>query len=203
MRGNLIIVTAPSGAGKTTLVARMLERVDGIRPSISFTARDARPGEKNGIDYHFVSRAEFRGMIERGEFLEWAEVHGNPYGTSLSAVEDALNAGLDVVTTIDVQGAERARVIYPEAVAVFILPPTLEALESRLEARGSDDDGSRRLRMENARHELGHFRRFNYIVINDDLESATCELSSIVRAERCRTARRSGFAEELVRKVTN
>jgi guanylate kinase len=203
MRGNLIIVTAPSGAGKTTLVARMLERVGGIRPSISFTARPVRPGEKNGVAYHFVSRAEFQTMIDRGEFLEWAEVHGNPYGTSLKAVEDGLNAGLDVVTTIDVQGAERARMIYPDAVSVFILPPTLEALQSRLEARGSDDDGSRRLRLENARHELSHFPRFDYIVINDDLERATCELSAIVRAERCRTRRRSEFAEELFREITD
>ena len=203
MRGNLIIVTAPSGAGKTTLVARMLERVDGIRPSISFTSRPARGGEKNGVDYHFVSRAEFQAMIDRGEFLEWAEVHGNPYGTSLKVVEDGLNAGLDVVTTIDVQGAERARMIYPDAVAVFILPPSLEALQRRLEARGSDDDGSRRLRLENARHELSHFPRFDYIVINDDLESATCELSAIVRAERCRTKRRAGSADELLRKITD
>ena len=195
--GNLIIVTAPSGAGKTTLVSRMIERMDGVRASVSFTARQARSGERDGIDYHFVGREEFEAMITRNEFLEWAEVHGNLYGTSLRTVDDARSQGLDVVTTIDVQGAEIARKVYPDAVGVFILPPTREALESRLTSRASEAAESRQLRLQNARYELAQFRHFDYVVINDDLERATEELIAIVRAERCRTRRRKSFAEDL------
>lgn len=201
--GNLIIVTAPSGAGKTTLVARMIERIDKVKPSISYTARGARPGELDGRDYHFVDREEFLKMIERSEFLEWAEVHGNLYGTNIRAVDDARREGFDVVATIDVQGAALARKLYPEAIGVFILPPSREALESRLETRGSETKESRRLRLQNARHELAQADEFDYIVINEDLERATEELVAIVRAERCRTMHRSGFVQDLKKEFTD
>lgn len=200
--GNLIIVTAPSGAGKTTLVARMIERIDKVKPSISYTARAARPGERDGRDYHFVNREEFLKMIERNEFLEWAEVHGNLYGTSIRAVDDARRQGFDVVATIDVQGAALARKLYPEAIGVFVLPPTREALESRLETRGSETEESRRLRLQNARHELAQADQFDYIVINEDLERATEELVAIVRSERCRTKLRNGFVQDLTKEFT-
>ena len=195
--GNLIIVTAPSGAGKTTLVARMIERIDKVKPSISYTARPARPGERDGLDYHFVGREEFQAMIARNEFLEWAEVHGNLYGTSLRAVDEARRQGFDIVTTIDVQGAECARKVYPEAIGIFILPPTRDALENRLATRGSETTESRRLRLQNARHELAHAGTFDYIVINEDLERATEDLIAIVRAERCRTKHRRGVVQNL------
>jgi len=201
--GNLIIVTAPSGAGKTTLVARMIERIDKVRPSISYTARPVRPGERDGRDYHFINREEFLKMIERNEFLEWAEVHGNLYGTNIRAVEDARHQGYDVVATIDVQGAALARKLYPEAIGVFILPPTREALESRLETRGSETNESRRLRLQNARHELAHADQFDYIVINEDLEQATEELVAIVRAERCRTKHRNDFVRDLAKEFAD
>ncbi|MBX3280147.1 MAG: guanylate kinase [Acidobacteria bacterium] len=198
MHGNLIIVSAPSGAGKTTLVGRLLERIDGIRPSISYTARAPRPGEIDGVHYHFVSPAQFERMRDGGEFLEWAVVHENYYGTSLQAVEDIRRTGLDVVLTIDVQGATNARRIYPAAVSIFILPPSREVLESRLNVRGANPSPDLRVRLNNARYELEHYRAFDYLVVNDDLESATEEMTAIIRAERCRRERRSGFAEKVL-----
>src|SRR5262245_9554472 len=137
MTGILIIVSAPSGAGKTTLVAGALGRDDRVRPSISFTSRRPRAGEEQGDDYHFVSRVEFKSMIASGEFLEWAEVHGNLYGTSRRAVEEIRSSGYDVILTIDIQGAAQARKLFPDAISVFIMPPSLDALAMRLESRGT------------------------------------------------------------------
>jgi guanylate kinase len=199
MEGNLIIVSAPSGAGKTTLVAAMLARVEGIQPSVSYTSRKARAGERPGAHYHFVGRAEFEAMIEREEFLEWAEVHGNLYGTSRRQVGALLEAGFDVVLTIDVQGATNARRLFPEAVGVFILPPSFEVLQWRLEARGADPADELRLRVSNAQDELAHYRHFDFLIINDDLERAAAELSAIVIAARCRRAVRAAAAEEILR----
>src|SRR5262245_58515196 len=138
MTGNLIIVSAPSGAGKTTLVGAVIEADERVKESISFTSRPARAGERNGVHYHFVSINEFEAMIGRGEFLEWAEVHGNLYGTSRRLVEELRAAGHDVILTIDVQGAAQARVLFPDAVGVFVLPPSCETLLERLETRGAN-----------------------------------------------------------------
>src|SRR5262249_36694034 len=147
MNGNLIIVSAPSGAGKTTLVAGALDRDGWAQPSISFTSRRRRASEEQGVHYHFVSRAEFEAMIANGDFLEWAEVHGNLYGTSRRAVEEIQSSGSDVILTIDIQGAAQARKLFPDAISVFIMPPSLDALTRRLESRGTDTAQDRRLRL--------------------------------------------------------
>jgi guanylate kinase len=198
MPGNLIIVSAPSGAGKTTLVERALKRVDGVRSSISYTARPARNGEEHGVHYHFITHSEFEAMIERGEFLEWAEVHGHLYGTSQRQVERLRAQGLDVILTIDVQGAASARRAFPEAISVFILPPSYEALVKRLETRGANRADDLKLRLCNARNELAQYQRFDYLIVNDDLEQATQELISIIMAERCRRSRRVALAEQIL-----
>lgn len=198
MLGNLIIVSAPSGAGKTTLVAGALERDDRVRPSISFTSRGPRAGEEQGVHYHFVSRAEFEAMIVNGDFLEWAEVHGNLYGTSWRAVEEIRSAGLDVILTLDIQGAAQARKLFPDAISVFIMPPSLDALTRRLENRGTDTAHDRRLRLDSALHEMEQYANFDYVVINDDLDRAIDEIVAIIAAERCRLARRSEIAARIL-----
>ncbi|MEP7271811.1 MAG: guanylate kinase [Acidobacteriota bacterium] len=198
MAGNLIIVSAPSGAGKTTLVERMLKRVSGVRSSISMTARPPRPGEEDGHHYHFVSPADFQAMIARGEFLEWAEVHGNLYGTSRRIVDEHREAGFDVVLTIDVQGARTARVLFPDSISVFILPPSREVLEARLRSRGENHDDDLCLRLQNASHETAEYKHFDYIIINDELESATEELVAIILARRCARERRAPLAEAIL-----
>ncbi|MDX2040280.1 MAG: guanylate kinase [Acidobacteriota bacterium] len=198
MIGNLIIVSAPSGAGKTTLVSEVLNRDARIKPSVSFTSRQPRNGEENGVHYHFVSADEFRAMIERGDFLEWAEVHGNLYGTSRRLVEQLRGEGNDVILTIDVQGAEQARKLFPDAVGVFILPPSYQTLLDRLDTRGANGQDDLQLRLRNALDELAQYRNFDYVIINDDLAAATNELTAIILAERCRRARRSELAEQII-----
>jgi guanylate kinase len=194
MHGNLIIVSAPSGAGKTTLVAGALERDNRVRSSISYTSRRPRADEEQGAHYHFVSRAEFEAMIANGDFLEWAEVHGNLYGTSRRAVEEIRSAGLDVILTIDIQGAAQARKLFSDAISVFIMPPSLDALTRRLENRGTDTAYDRRLRLDSSLHEMEQYVNFDYVVINDDLNRAVDELVAIITAERCRMARRREIA---------
>jgi guanylate kinase len=198
MNGNLIIVSAPSGAGKTTLVAGALGRDDRARPSISFTSRRPRAGEAPGAHYHFVSRAEFEAMIANGDFLEWAEVHGNLYGTSRRAVEEIRSSGFDVILTIDIQGAAQARKLFPDAISVFVMPPSLEALARRLESRGTDTASDRRLRLDAALHEMEQYVNFDYVVINDDLNRAIDELVAIIAAERCRLPRRREIAARIL-----
>lgn len=202
MAGNLIIVSAPSGAGKTTLVELMLARLDGIRPSVSMTARAPRPGEEDGQHYHFVTPSEFQEMIAREEFLEWAEVHGNLYGTSRRLVESYRKEGIDVVLTIDVQGARAARKLFADSVSVFILPPSRDVLEGRLRSRGVNHEEDVRLRMENARQEIDEYRYFDYIIVNDDLEHATEELVAIVRANRCQREHRASTAETILKQFS-
>src|SRR5262245_1484635 len=198
MIGNLIIVSAPSGAGKTTLVAGALGRDDRVRPSISFTSRRPRAGEEQGDHYHFVSRAEFESMVANGDFLEWAEVHGNLYGTSRRTVEEIRSVGYDVILTIDIQGAAQARKLFPDAISVFIMPPSLDALAERLESRGTDTASDRRLRLDSALHEMEQYVDFDYVVINDDLNRAIDELAALITAERCRAARRREIAARIL-----
>src|SRR5215813_167669 len=198
MNGNLIIVSAPSGAGKTTLVAGALRRDGRARPSISFTSRRLRAGEEQGVHYHFISRAEFETMIANGDFLEWAEVHGNLYGTSRRAVEEMRSSGSDVILTIDIQGAAQARRLFPDAIGVFLLPPSSDALIERLESRGTDTADDRQLRLSNALHEIEQYVNFDYVVINDDLNRAIDELVAIITAERCRLKRRSEIAARIL-----
>lgn len=184
MAGNLYVVAAPSGAGKTTLVRLLLEQVPEVRLSISNTTRAPRPGEQDGREYHFVDVDAFRGMIERHEFLEWAEVHGNFYGTSKKWIADRLTAGDDVLLEIDWQGAQQVRKLFPEAIGIFILPPSMEELTRRLTGRGTDSAEVISRRLAAAEAEMRHVGEFDYVIINDQLEQALGDLRAIVRASR-------------------
>jgi guanylate kinase len=188
MIGHLYIVAAPSGAGKTTLVKLLLENDPGIRLSISYTTRPPRPGEQNGHDYHFVSVPDFLDKIARGDFLEWAEVHGNHYGTSKSWIETELAAGRDVLLEIDWQGAQQVRKLFPAAIGVFILPPSLDALRRRLSGRGTDSAEVISRRLAAAQDEMRRVGEFDYVIINDDLPQALADLLAVVRASRLQYA---------------
>jgi guanylate kinase len=187
MAGNLYVVAAPSGAGKTTLVRLLLE-AEPVRLSISFTTRQPRPGEQDGREYHFVDTATFRAMIERGEFLEWAEVHGNFYGTSKKWIADQLAVDADVLLEIDWQGAQQVRQQFPEAIGIFILPPSMEELERRLTGRGTDAADVIARRLAAAQAEMRHVGEFDYVIINNQLEEALLDLRAVVRASRLQYA---------------
>lgn len=183
-RGLLFIVSAPSGAGKTTLVRGLLERDPQIGLSISHTTRARRPGEVDGVAYHFVSTAQFESMRDAGDFLEWAHVHDNFYGTSRRWLEARLNAGHDVLLEIDWQGAQQVRKIFAEAVGIFILPPSLDALATRLSGRGQDAADVIERRLAAARDEIRHLHEFDFVIINDILGRALDELVTVTRAAR-------------------
>jgi|PersoiStandDraft_1058852.scaffolds.fasta_scaffold19235_3 guanylate kinase len=198
MTGDLFTVSSPSGGGKTTLINRLLARHEGnLDFSVSHTTRPRRPGEIDGREYHFVSPKDFREMANRDEFLEWAEVHGQLYGSSREEVLPRLRAGRDVVLDIDVQGVRQVRSRYPGAVAIFILPPTAEELERRLRARGLDDEGQIEKRLANAAREIDEAAAYDYVIINDDLERALAALEAIVASRRLRPARLLGRLEKV------
>lgn len=184
MAGNLYVVAAPSGAGKTTLVRLLLEQETSVNLSISYTTRAARAGEQDGREYHFVAADEFRAMIAREEFLEWAEVHGNYYGTSKKWIADQLALERDVLLEIDWQGAQQVRQLFPAAIGIFILPPSMEELTRRLTGRGTDAEDVIARRLAAAQAEMRHVGEFDYVIINDRLEQALDDLRSIVRASR-------------------
>ncbi len=186
MSGLLFIVAAPSGAGKTTLVRQLLASTAGIGLSISNTTRAPRPGEEDGREYHFIDVGRFKAMIEADDFLEWAEVHGNYYGTSKRWIEAERAAGRDVLLEIDWQGARQVRQIFPDAISLFILPPSLEALSLRLQGRGTDSPEVIARRLAAAREEMSHVGEFGYVIINDDLQTALADFSAVVRATRLR-----------------
>lgn len=188
MPGTLFIVTAPSGAGKTTLVRGLLERDRQVQLSISYTTRAPRAGEQDGREYHFVDVPTFRALRDRGEFLEWAEVHGNYYGTSRVWLKEQLAAGRDTLLEIDWQGAQQVRKVFPDAVGVFVLPPSLEELENRLRGRGTDSDEVISRRLLGARGEMRHVGEFDYVIINNELHEALDDLVAVVRAARLRYA---------------
>jgi len=189
--GILFIVSAPSGAGKTSLVSALLKADGRLTVSISHTTRPRRPREVDGEDYHFVDRATFERMIAQDAFIEHAEVFGNHYGTSRDSVAQALATGSDVVLEIDWQGAALMRRVLPEVVGIFIVPPSQQALRQRLQERAQDDPAVIESRLAAARSEMQHHHEFDYLVINDDFDTALGELEAIVTAERCREARRS------------
>ncbi|WP_153129933.1 guanylate kinase [Dechloromonas hortensis] len=191
MAGNLYVVAAPSGAGKTTLVRMLLDSEAGVHLSISHTTRSPRPGEQDGREYHFVDAAEFRAMIERHQFLEWAEVHGNFYGTSKTWIAEQLAAGHDVLLEIDWQGAQQVRKQFPGAIGIFILPPSMEELERRLTGRGTDAADVIARRLAAAQAEMRHVGEFDYVIINNELEVALTDLCAVVRASRLRFAAQS------------
>lgn len=188
-KGTLYIVSAPSGAGKTSLVRALLERLDAIQVSVSHTTRPMRPGEIDGTNYHFVDVATFERMIAQADFFEHARVFDNYYGTSRPAVQALIEAGQDVILEIDWQGARQAREKMPEAVSVFVLPPSREALYERLSTRGTDDALVIARRMRDAVSEMSHFDEYSHIVINDDFDTAVTQLVGLVLAERSKLAR--------------
>jgi len=188
MKGNVFIICAPSGAGKTSLVAELLRRDRSAQLSVSHTTRAPRPGEQDGRDYHFVSKPAFKAMIERGEFLESAEVHGNLYGTSQGWIDEQRARDVDIVLEIDWQGAQQVRRLIPDSVGIFILPPSPDTLRRRLIDRGQDSDAIIERRLQAARGEIAHLAEFDYVIINNNFDDAVEDLVSIVRATRLRTA---------------
>ncbi len=185
--GKLFVITAPSGAGKTSLIEAVMRDDPSLKISVSYTTRQPRTGERDGVDYHFVDEATFKGMRERGEFLESAEVHGNHYGTAKRVILDAVKRGDDLILEIDWQGAQQVRRLYPDCIGIFILPPSIEELERRMRARGQDSDAVIRRRLDNAREELAHAGEFKYAIINKDFETARRELAKIIQSERAKT----------------
>ncbi len=182
--GNLFVVSAPSGAGKTTLCRRLCEVLPDIRHSVSFTTRKIRPGEIDGVHYVFIDEEEFRSMINAGEFLEWATVHGNFYGTPRSKIIESIESGIDVVLDIDVQGARQIKEKYPDSKLIFILPPSMDELLKRLKGRMTDSKEVIRERMKKAKDEIIEYKNYDYVIVNDIFENALEELKSIVIAER-------------------
>ena len=187
--GTLFVIAAPSGAGKTSLVTELLKTVDDIIVSVSYTTRPKRPSEVEGINYHFVEKAQFDAMVDREEFLEHATVYGNEYGTSKPWVEQQLSEGCDVILEIDWQGAQQIRAKFPHCVTAFILPPAREVLRERLQARAEDELPVIEMRMTLAQGELDHCREFDYLVVNDDFESALSDLKAIICSERLKNHR--------------
>jgi len=188
MSGILYIVSAPSGAGKTTLVRALLKEDTSIRLSVSYTTRAPRSGEENGVAYNFVDVPRFHAMREAGDFLEWAEVHGNFYATSRPWIQSQLAAGQDVLLEIDWQGAAQVRKQFPDAVSIFILPPSFEELQSRLRGRGTDSEEVITRRLNAARDEMRRVSEFDYAIINNDLQEALTDMVAVTRAARLRTA---------------
>ena len=186
--GNLFVVAAPSGAGKSSLVKALLELDSHLAVSVSHTTRAPRGQEQDGREYHFISNAQFDAMIEHGDFFEWAEVHGNRYGTSRNAIERRLQAGEDVVLEIDYQGALQIKQIFSHAVLIFILPPSWEELRQRLQRRGEDHPEVIAQRMVNARHEVAQARHFDYVIINALFETALFDLKTVVHSQRLKYA---------------
>ncbi|MGC1304487.1 MAG: guanylate kinase [Caulobacteraceae bacterium] len=197
--GLLFIVSAPSGAGKTTLVERLVEETPGLRMSRSYTSREARAGEADGVDYNFVTRQRFESMVAADAFLEWADVFGNLYGTSAADTDRLLASGDDVVLVIDVQGARSVRARGLPATGVFVMPPSFDVLEQRLRGRSKDSEPAIQRRLQVARAVVASFTEYDFVVVNDDLASTVDRLKGIVVAERLRLARMRPTAEKIVR----
>ncbi len=197
MTGRLFVISAPSGTGKSTIIRKVRGGLDRLAYSISHTTRPPRGSERDGVDYYFVDRAGFDRMIAQGALVEWAEVYGAYYGTSVPELERLTREGLDVLLDIDHQGARNIRARFPDAVLIYLLPPSLEALEARLSGRGTDSPESIRNRMEKSYREMTHCAWYDYIVINDDLDQAVAAVRAVIVAERCR----KGPMEEAVSKI--
>lgn len=201
MSGSLFIVSAPSGAGKTSLVHALLNINPQIDLSVSYTTRNPRPGEMDGEAYHFVSRDTFMEMAKRGEFLESAEVYGNLYGTSQTWISEQIAKGRDILLEIDWQGAAQVRKLFPECVSIFILPPSLEALEQRLKGRGKDNDEVIAKRLAAVSEDVAHVAEFDYVIINDNLNEALRELNAVVLSARLRGTRQLARHQDLINQL--
>jgi guanylate kinase len=199
--GTLYTVSAPSGAGKTSLVNALIQRSPGVRVSVSHTTRPMRPGEEDGVNYHFVRREAFLAMLKKAEFLEHAEVFGNLYGTSQTWVEQQLAAGVDVILEIDWQGAQQVKHLLPETQSIFILPPSRATLQQRLNSRGQDDSAIIAARMAEAVEEMSHYVEGDYLVVNSDFEQALEELQAIITCLRLRTRRQQVALQPLLREL--
>lgn len=195
--GVLFVVSSPSGGGKGTIIHRVLNSVPGVSYSVSYTTRAPRNGEVDGVDYFFVAPEEFQELVTAGEFLEWARVHSNFYGTSREQVSKEMAAGSDIILEVDVQGAASIRKILTDSVSIFILPPSFEVLRQRLIARGTDSPMELELRLRNAPIELGQYVAFDYVIINDELDRATAQLAAVIYSERARRQRQ----EQEIRRV--
>ena len=204
MTGNLFIVSAPSGAGKSSLVSAALAEDLRLALSVSFTTRPPRAGEVNGREYHFVDSETFDSMLARGEFLESAEVHGNRYGTSRKWIAEARAKGLDILLEIDWQGAQQVRKVFPDVVSIFILPPppVLKELERRLRGRGQDPEEAIQRRLRDAREEISHVAEFDYVIINKEFEEARRDLTAVVRAARLNLSRQSARYPEIFKSIS-
>ena len=200
--GNLFIITAASGAGKTSLVNALLAKDSLIKKSVSHTTRAPRMGEENGVDYYFVTVPQFIEILSAGGFLESADVHGAKYGTSQSGVDRALQAGVDVILEIDWQGAAQVRNLYPQATSIFILPPSVEALEQRLNNRGQDGAEVIAMRVNEARNEMSHLAEFDYVTINDNFDEALQDLAAIIRTQRLKINMQFQRHAALIQKLT-
>jgi guanylate kinase len=201
MPGNLFIISAPSGAGKTSLVQSLLKHDPHIELSVSYTTRDPRNGEQNGRDYHFVSRETFLEMAKRGEFLESAEVYGNLYGTSQNWIREEIARGRDLLLEIDWQGATQVRRLFPDCISIFILPPSRAELELRLKGRGKDSDAVIAKRMAAVRDDVSHVAEFNYVIINNNLNDALQELAAVVNSARLRCAQQLSRYQDLINQL--
>jgi guanylate kinase len=203
--GNLFIIAAPSGAGKSSLVSALLQRDSQVRLSISHTTRSPRSGEASAHEYHFVERETFEAMIVAGDFLEHANVYGNLYGTSKSWIAETLTSGLDVILEIDWQGAQQVRRLFADCLGIYILPPSLEVLDQRLRARGQDNSEVIATRLAAAREDMGHLSEFDYVIINNDFQEALADLCAIFRAARLtrekQQARHAVLIHKLLKKV--
>jgi guanylate kinase len=198
-RGTLFVVSSPSGGGKGTLIRHVLEVVDNLSYSVSYTTRAPRLGEVNGREYFFVSREVFDEMVAAGEFLEWACVHGNFYGTAKRQIAEETAAGLDIILEVDVQGAASVRQLLMDSVSIFILPPSPEVLRQRLLTRGTDSPEELEIRLRNAPDELKQYSAFDYVIINDEIKKAAHQLASIVYAERARCMRQESLVREVIK----
>ena len=195
--GRIFVVSGPSGSGKSTLIREVRQKVPDLGYSVSHTSRPPRGQEKNGVEYHFVSRKNFQEMIDKGDFVEWAEVYRDLYGTSVSSLRGQIAIGLDVIMDIDVQGGRNIKDHFKDAILIYVLPPSLEILEKRLRDRGTDDEKTIRTRLNKAAKEIKNCVSYDYLLFNDDLDQAVEELKSILIAERCRKSVRLSKARTL------
>jgi guanylate kinase len=198
-KNNIFVISAPSGAGKTTLVQLLIERVPDLYFSISYTTRPARDGEKEGVDYYFVIESAFQKMIAEREFLEWAIVHGHHYGTAKRILEFSEKSGKDLILDLDVQGAASTRKLIPEATSIFIMPPSYASLRERLVQRGTDNEKQIEQRLQNARDEIQRYREYDYVVINEEVGTAFENLCGIIRGKRCEREILEGRIQEILK----